>query len=33
MTASARSPAKEVEIGNLVPTKWYQSVAEVLSLV
>ena len=25
--------AKEVEIGHPVPAKWYQSVAEVLSLV
>ena len=29
----ARALAKEVEIGHPVPTKWYQSVAEVLSLV
>lgn len=29
----ARALAKEVEIGHPVPTKWYQGVAEVLSLV
>ena len=29
----ARALAKEVEIGKPVPTKWYQSVAEVLSMV
>ncbi len=31
--ALARALAKEVEIGHPVPTKWYQAVAEVLSLV
>jgi flagellar biosynthetic protein FlhB len=29
----ARALAKEVEIGRPVPTKWYQAVAEVLSMV
>lgn len=29
----ARALAKEVEIGHPVPTKWYQSVAEVLTMV
>jgi flagellar biosynthetic protein FlhB len=29
----ARALAKEVEIGHPIPTKWYQSVAEVLSMV
>ena len=29
----ARALAKEVEIGRAIPTKWYQAVAEVLSLV
>lgn len=29
----ARALAKEVEIGRPVPTKWYQGVAEVLSMV
>jgi flagellar biosynthetic protein FlhB len=29
----ARALAKEVEIGHPVPLKWYQAVAEVLSIV
>ncbi len=29
----ARALAKEVEIGKAIPTKWYQAVAEVLSIV
>jgi len=29
----ARALAKEVEIGKTVPVKWYQSVAEILSMV
>jgi flagellar biosynthetic protein FliR/FlhB len=31
--ALAWALAKEVEIGRPVPTKWYQAVAEVLSMV
>ena len=31
--ALARALAKEVEIGKAIPTKWYQAVAEVLSIV
>jgi flagellar biosynthesis protein FlhB len=29
----AQALAKEVEVGHPVPTKWYQAVAKVLSLV
>ena len=29
----ARALAKEVEIGRAIPTKWYQAVAEVLSMI
>lgn len=31
--ALARALAKEVEIGKAIPTKWYQAVEEVLSIV
>lgn len=31
--ALARALAKEVDIGKAIPTKWYQAVAEVLSIV
>jgi flagellar biosynthetic protein FlhB len=29
----ARALAKEVEIGRAIPTKWYQAVAEILSMI
>ncbi len=29
----ARSLAKELDVGDAVPVKWYQAVAEVLSMV
>jgi flagellar biosynthesis protein FlhB len=31
--ALARALAKELDVGDAVPVKWYQAVAEILSMV
>ena len=31
--ALARALAKELNVGDTVPVKWYQAVAEILSMV